>query len=338
MDLNEVENEEVRSPADFSDAFEQWMKSVQRPRKGLREKSSEIAYAMMWHTFTKWCVASNVDLDTLTPENLVEFVSKPSERNSEKALSDRYVWRLLTLIDWVIEHRRKIQGKPDSVVVETVFRRHPDWRNANAGKHDPLPASLPPKEAARLVSYLSDARSRARVGEAVMPWREVRNRTAVALMLGAGLTPGEVRGLELKHVIGVGTQGSGVPWKLRVPPSGKNGMREAPMTGWAGRLLAHYLVIRTKERIPGAHLFPSTRRGSPWGKVAQYKATAQVLAAAGMDRDFVLGGSLRLRHTFALRQLRRGKLPDQVALWLGVELREVIRYNAVLDIEDDKPE
>jgi integrase len=42
------------------------------------------------------------------------------------------------------------------------------------------------------------------------------------------------------------------------------------------------------------------------------------------------GGSFRLRHTFAMRQLRRGTPADQVAAWMGVEPAEMRRYERVL--------
>lgn len=320
----------------FETAFARWLASVRRHRKGLTEESSETAYAMMWHSFTEWCVEKGVSLDDLTVENLIEFVSRPSQRDHKTALSPRYVWRLLTLVDRVLGHRRRGLKLPESDVVEEVFNRNPHWRFANADKHDPLPAYLPAHEAAKLVSYLSVARSKGD-GEQ-MHWQETRNRTAVAVMLGAGLTPGEVRSLELHHVIVSGSKYPGVPWKLQVPAGGTHGMRETPLTNWAGRLLAHYLFVRGRERIPGFQLFPSTRKGTAWGKVAQYQATAAVLAAADIDEAVRAGGSFRLRHTFALRQLRRGKPPDQVALWLGVDLREVIRYKSIAYSQDLMPE
>ena len=82
--------------------------------------------------------------------------------------------------------------------------------------------------------------------------------------------------------------------------------------------------------IPGPMLLPSTRSsGKPWGKVAQYNATAAVLAEAGLAD--VTGGSFRLRHTFALRQLRRGTAEHEVARWLGVSDPAVMaRYRGVL--------
>ena len=42
------------------------------------------------------------------------------------------------------------------------------------------------------------------------PWQEVRNRAAVALMLGAGVTSGEVRALELDDVVVSGGRGKDI--------------------------------------------------------------------------------------------------------------------------------
>ena len=50
------------------------------------------------------------------------------------------------------------------------------------------------------------------------------------------------------------------------------------------------------------------------------------------------GGAFRLRHTFALRQLRRGKSPEVVAQWLGVvEMRVMDRYGRV-DYSKERPD
>ena len=54
-----------------------------------------------------------------------------------------------------------------------------------------------------------------------------------------------------------------------------------------------------------------------------------MLAATGLED--VEGGSFRLRHTFALRQLRKGKKPEEVAKWLGVTDPSVMtRYQRVI--------
>lgn len=136
-------------------------------------------------------------------------------------------------------------------------------------------------------------------------------------MLGAGITLGEVRALKLDDVAADGGRTKDVPWKLRVAGNGNAPAREAPVAPWAGQLLRYWLEVRTEQGIPGSMLFPSTKStGKPWGKVAQYNAAKGVIQAAGVDD--VEGGSFRLRHTFALRQLRRGRSPEEVARWLGV--------------------
>ena len=149
-------------------------------------------------------------------------------------------------------------------------------------------------------------------------------------MLGAGLTPGEVGALEPPDVVSDGGATKSVPWKLRVDGNGNSPARETPVAAWAGQLLRYWLDVRAEQRIPGAMVFPSTKStGKPWGKVAQYNAAKDVLQAA--DVDGVEGGSFRLRHTFALRQLRRGKAAEEVARWLGVSDPAVMsRYQRVI--------
>jgi integrase len=149
-------------------------------------------------------------------------------------------------------------------------------------------------------------------------------------MLGAGITPGEVRALELDHVTANGGRDKNTPWKLQVKGNGNAPSRETPIAPWAGKLLRYWLDIRSEQRIPGRMLFPSTRStGKPWGKVAQYNAAKEVFSASGLEDGE--GGSFRLRHTFALRQLRKGKKPEEVAKWLGVTDPSVMaRYQRVI--------
>ena len=101
------------------------------------------------------------------------------------------------------------------------------------------------------------------------------------------------------------------------------------MSTWAGRLLRTWLDTRQALEIDGSALFPATRSGRPWSKVAQYAAAKAVLEAAGVpDTE---GGSFKLRHTFALRQLRRGTAPEQVAQWLGLsDATALARYRKLL--------
>ena len=160
-------------------------------------------------------------------------------------------------------------------------------------------------------------------------WQRWRDRAAVGLQLGAGLTPGDVRALKLGHLVRSGAPAT--PRWLRVPANGSAPAHETPIAPWAARLLQGWLDVRTALLVPGDWLFPATRSGGAWGKVAQYDATQRVLADAGLDhlRD---GGSFRLRHTFALRQLKRGRSTEDVARWLGVVDAVVMgRYQRAMD-------
>ena len=121
------------------------------------------------------------------------------------------------------------------------------------------------------------------------------------------------------------------PGSFSVDGNGNSHRRaKLPLAPWAGQLLRYWLDIRSEQQIPGSMLFPSTRStGKPWGKVAQYNAAKEVLSASGLED--VEGGSFRLRHTFALRQLRKGKKPEEVAKWLGVTDPSVMtRYQRVI--------
>ena len=171
-------------------------------------------------------------------------------------------------------------------------------------------------------------RGMARHGQAALSWQALRNRVAVALQLGAGLAPGDVRVLRLdaptSQIVGRRQR----RWKLAVPGNGNSPAREAPVAPWAGELLQHWLAVRAEALIAGDFLFPATRTRKPWSKEAQYVAAKQVLEEAGIEAAG--GGSFLLRHTFAMRQLRRGAKLDQVAHWLGIEPEAMGKYQRVL--------
>jgi site-specific recombinase XerD len=90
--------------------------------------------------------------------------------------------------------------------------------------------------------------------------------------------------------------------------------------------------VRKEARIAGNFLFPSTRTGKQWLRDSQYQCAKRVLEEAGVDSRE--GGSFRLRHTFALRQLKRGAEPEAVARWLGVEPQEMKRERVMTAAAD----
>ena len=311
------------SPSVFAESWTSWLKGEQRAGR-LRQASSVTVYEAMWSAWSAWCIGEGVALDALEPMDLERFLSSRGGRDN---ISARHAWRFLRLVDRVLANRSRSLGTHPNHAATQLLEQRPEYRYANAAEKDPLPAFLPAGEAKRLVTFLSAVRpGRSAGGQA---WQDVRNRAAVALILGAGVTPGEVRTLELEDVVVDGGRTKSVPWKLRVRGHAAAPARETPLAPWAGQLLAYWLQLRSEQGIHGQALFPSTRTGKPWSRVSQYNATKEVLQAAGVDD--VDGGSYRLRHTFALRQLRRGKAPGEVARWLGVTDPAVMaRYQRVL--------
>jgi len=290
-----------------------------------RESSIEV-YASMWQALAAWAVGDGIRFSALTADDLERYLAS---RGGGGDLSAPYAWRLLRLVErvWGLPARPSGAANVTNPASELLARR-PDLRYANDPDKRPLPDFLPTGEAKRLVTFLSAVRpGRGSVGQ---HWQEIRNRSSVGLMLGAGLAPGDIRMLELAHVVAEGGKRKLIPWKLRVPGNGNSPARETPVAPWAGQLLRYWLDIRSEQGIPGTMVFPSTKNtGKAWGKVAQYNAAREVMVAAGLDGSE--GGSFRLRHTFALRQLRRGASPGEVGQWLGVSDPAVMaRYQRVL--------
>jgi len=347
-------------PPPLLGAFEAWC-THQRQSGRLRRASSEAVYRAMWQALAAWCVAQSPPrrLHDLGPANLQAYVAgRDGIAGPGQALTARYQWRLWRLVQRVQGHADDLalaRRRPLLSITAAPAARQaltagapgapPTLRHADAAEADGLPLHLAAAELAALRQHLDTAPGDPR-------WQAHRNRCAVALQLGAGLGPGDVRALRLGDVLTPGAPMMNLPMsdlppsdglaakapmavppaqptQLRVPASGSAPAHPTPVDGWAAVLLAHWLQLRAQQRLAGDWLFPSTRGGKPWGKVAQYGAALQVLADAGVAAG--AGGSFRLRHTFALQQLQAGQAPELVAQWLGVVDPAVMqRYQRVM--------
>jgi site-specific recombinase XerD len=325
--------------SDYETAFARWLAEARHAGRIRRPTTAQV-YQHMWEALAAWAVGQGIAIERLRPADLDAYLRS---RGGAEALTPRYAWRLLALADRVLAtHARHQQRSRGRAAGPALLEAHADIRHANAVQRDELPPHLQPAEARRLVAHLSALRPRQAAAEAAgsFPWQEVRNRASVALMLGAGLTPGEVRALRSIDVItGPATQAQpGLPWKLHVASDGLTPERETPLARWAALLLRHWQQRRAEEGITSTVLFPSTRSGGKvWSKVSHYLATAAVLQAAGLaaagpsTQAAAGGGSYRLRHTFALRQLRRGTSEAELERWLGVSDPSVMaRYRRIL--------
>ncbi|MDR6856218.1 tyrosine-type recombinase/integrase [Variovorax guangxiensis] len=317
-------------------AFERWL-SDQQAAGSLRQSSSIQVYRDMWGGFTAWCLGQSpvVTLASLDVRDLAAFqAARFGMKSADLSLSPRHALRLLRLIDRVIGHQAAETGEPANTAAADWIAAQPRVRYGEAAHADPLPEYLSVSEAKHLIAFLSNARPRpsavgsGRDDHEAFTWQELRNRVSVSLQLGAGLTPGDVRLLTLHSPTVQGGRSRERPWKVAVPGNGNAPARETPIAPWAGELLQHWLQVRAEMKIAGDYLFPATRSGKPWSKEAQYKAAKLVFEEAGLDGTE--GGSFRLRHTFALRQLRRGTDAVQVARWLGVEPEAMAKYRRVV--------
>jgi integrase len=309
--------------------------STRRNERPFREESAKV-YQEMWHAFAAYCGARDLDITDIEERDLQAFLvmrgngaelenARGASRNG--TLSPRYVWRMLTLIDEVTRFDARREGRPANPAAREL-RQRPEYRYANAAHATPLPEHFSEAQARRLIAHLT------RIGPdslpaGPLPWKEVRDRTALAVMLGGGLTPGDVRALALGGVYRDGGDEPEIPWKLALPGNGNSPARETPLAKWAGRQLAFWLTVRREQGIDGNLVFPSTRSGKPWSHTACYNACKAALADAGMGADS--GGVFRLRHTFALRQLAKGMTEAEVARWLGLlDINGMARYRRIV--------
>ena len=310
----------------YEDAFETW--ALWRGERGdLRERSSVAVYRSMWGALTAWCVERTLALGGLQAPELEAFLQS---RGGSENLTPRHAWRLLMLVDEVLAHHARSHQLPRNESAQRLLVSRPDWRYANANDKTPLPEHLRADEARKLVDWLLDpAGVQPAAGTPAQAWQSLRNRSSVGLQLGAGLTPGDIRLAQLNAVVARASSTGLLPWKIRLPAHGGAPARDAPMAPWAGKLLRTWLDTRQAIQMAGPMLFPATRSGRPWGKVAQYMAAKAVLVDAGLQDTE--GGSFKLRHTFALRQLKRGTEPERVAEWMGLsDTAALARYRRVL--------
>ena len=321
--------------------FDNWVayraqaKSRVRAERPLSLESTRV-YREMWLAFAAFCEAHGLNLFEITPSDLHAFLHSRSIGDGRgralaipkgAALSQRYSWRMLHLIDRLDHFHAHREGKTPHGAAQTLLEQEP-YRYVNAAKRVPLPDYYNSAQIQTLIAYFTQASPLAML-TATQPWKAWRDRTAVAVMLGAGLTPGDVRVLALHGVILTGGTTPGIPWKLSLPGNGNAPARETPIASWAAQQLADWLVMRAQYVLAGEFVFPSTLTGKPWSHTACHDACKAVLARAGIDD--AASGIFKLRHTFALRQLADGHSAADVALWLGfLDVQSMARYERIV--------
>ena len=300
--------------------FENWCMDA-LSAKFLRRKSSVDVYRSMWLALGRWASSQGVAPEQLQSAHFRAFITS---REGSSGLSERHALRWVRLVERVLKHVSRNGDHDPNELVQGLLAARPDIRFAGAYFRDPLPSSLSTADTCRLMRFLR-AQTLLKKDEGGT-WQHARNCAAVGLMLGGGLSPGDIRALRLVNIQRPDGWNCRKSLDVFVPADGNGRARMTSVLSWAGRVLEDWLAIRHAEEIPNDMVFPSVRSGKPWGKVAQYNATQAVIASAGLVD--ARGGSFKLRHTFALRQLHRGHSTAQVAGWLGLaDINDMGRYS-----------
>jgi len=332
----------------FKTAFAGWLERQDADRT-VRRATSRGIYTNIWGAFSAWCVSQQLELQQLRPSDLQRYIEhragllKPrrSSRTADASFSPRYAWRLLTLIDHVLQHHAGSHQLTPNTCAQQLLSTKEEWRFANTPPFDSLPVYLEFDQAEALICWLkthmpacpNSANTPGTATETTpapvrQTWVQARNRTSVALQLGSGLTPGEVRNLQLDDVLPCPT--SGTPLKLHLCAQGSSPAHEVPLAPWTVPLLQNWLDLRQACRLTAAFLFPGARGTNAWSKVSQFESVQATLIEAGIPEHALRGGSFMLRHTFALRQVQAGIDIQRLASWLGiVDLKRLRPYGQI---------
>ncbi len=334
----------------FNTAFADWL-AWQDAQKAVRRSTSRGIYSNIWGAFSTWCVSQRLELQQLRPSDLQRYIEhratilKPrrGSRTTSPGFSPRYAWRLLTLIDHVLQHHAAAHELTPNTCAQQLLSTKEEWRYANTPPFDKLPAYLEFDQSEAFICWLkahmpvcpsstdapgADSEPHKATSHGRQTWVQARNRTSVALQLGSGLTPGEIRNLQLEDVLACPT--TGAPLKLHLRALGTSTARQVPLAPWSVPLLQNWLDVRQACRITATVLFPGARGTTAWSKVSQFEAAQATLIEAGIPEHTLRGGSFMLRHTFALRQVHAGIDIQRLASWLGiVDLKRLRPYGHI---------
>ena len=325
---------------EFEGAFEAWLASEVDHIK--RETSREV-YRAIWSSFAR-DLPPDVSVLEITSEMvagyLVAGASKLAAGENEEdagisnirteALSIRYQARVASLIEKIMDHHAKVTKTviAGESAVRTLMRRTPALANAlkRETREEPALDVLSDEEHAALKIRLIEDGKADMTGNGVIKWSAARDRTSMALQLGAGLSPSDVRELTMSEHT---SKGMDANWNsgsrfLFVPKNGKLFKRHILVDPWAGVLLDQWIrTLRDRESLNHvAFVFPgetvqkegSSKQPGQWSRPGQHKQITKFMTAMNIS-----GSSFKLRHSWAMEKLRDGASEREVARWLGVQ-------------------
>ena len=319
---------------EFEAAFDAWLASE---ASHIKRHSSRDIYRAIWGAFVRDLPADVNTIQSITSDMVAHYLATGaspipgvySKRRADQ-LSIGYQARVASLIEKVMHHHAKTaetQIEGDSPVT-ALMRKTPALANASKRetRQDPDLDFLSASEYIAMKGVLiSRDLADAKAG-AVVKWSDARDRTSMALQLGAGLSPSDVRELTLGEGASRSLNSS---WHsgarfLFVPQNGKLLKRHTLVDDWAATLFDLWIdQLRNCKPLAQVYfVFPgeitarkqSSKQPGQWSKASQHKQTTKVMTTMGLS-----GSSFKLRHTWALSKLREGASTREVARWLGVQ-------------------
>lgn len=338
-------------------AFEAWKRSQPlRPQSHRSlDDQSLTQYLSMWGSFVRWMdsraplpalpaagrtAPKPLDLRDITPSHIQGFLAQlRGGRRGDRPMGASSERRYLFLLHRTFEHVRALELRADN-----PCDAFPQLQPVHAAARPPRVLLSAPQEY-RFIQWC--------LAQPTQRWDHCRNLALRLLLLGAGLTVSELRGLRLRDIV-VEDEGSGAAMplcqgphlaadstdisnledaalprlSLSIPEHGSAAARRAPVDTFATRALLQWLRARALLQPAGELVFNARRMdglGGSFGCAAGahalsakevYDIVAEALQAVGFAG--ARQGPATLRNTFMARHIRTGTPLAVLRDWTGL--------------------
>ncbi|MBN3754218.1 site-specific integrase [Paraburkholderia sp. Tr-20389] len=297
----------LRSP---EDAYVEWQRAeaTGADRRAFAEQSI-VQHLSMFRRLNRYLIAHRSNVVAFGVDHIDRFFAE-LDGSCKSGTSTRQ--RYLKLIDRLARHLIALELRTDNPASSLLSSER--WP-----EDEPAPVFLGSADDARLQSACAV--------RAFDSFKELRNASIVALLLGTGLTAAELRALVVEDL-----DASNSRMSVFVKKHGPRIARRVPVDAFAVDLLRLYQSTRAGMSCPAQWLFVSTANGTPMKTdrlgeyVRQALHHAQISAPDESPR--------LLRNTFGRRHLIDGMSNEQVSNLLGLSShRTVNRLRQTFDDE-----
>ncbi|MGF6782430.1 tyrosine-type recombinase/integrase [Paraburkholderia sp. GAS334] len=266
---------------------------------------SVVQHTAMFDRFLRYLVARGTTVAAFDAAHLESFFADVDNRCAPGTTTHvRYAKLVDRLCRYLVELGVR-RGNPAA-----DFVRKEQWP-----EDEPQPLFLDPAADERLQSHIQP--------QGADNDREARNRAIVALLLGTGITAGEIRVARAGHLVI-----DAVRPHIFVPKRGARAERKVTLQGFAIAALERWLLVSQCDEAEQL-LFPAPKAGKPindmlLGIIVREALEAVDFCAPDMSPRI-------LRNTYARRQLLSGRNNEDVSRLLGlVSQRTVVRLRATI--------